>query len=351
MVKFLALACLSVRPPTCSRLALAIRDFLHNIYRSANASDNGGLFECRAAKYGKPGETVLCILVFRHRSSWIGMNWFVFPVQQESMCLCLHQVCHYQTLLFSFGCLYFIPPVSPVSVPCCTQIHLLVLNVIYKWVHPCWTTLFIPVCLACGHVWVYALCCVHMHVCLCECMCVIMFVYVLAVFLCVSVCPGPCLSDSAVCLTVSVSAPPPLLVVSCSLANPHSLSLSLFLSPFHSPSSSPALSPSSSLCNNSADLVSACSVLPVEFYSGLPSWLLCCLKTQAEKHDWGFFFPSHHYGLILSPFFSFFCGPKQMDPFRISNNSKLPLTCESIWRNCRRTASATMAVELEWKWV
>lgn len=69
MVKFLALACLSVRPPTCSRLALALRDFLHNIYRSANVSDNDGLFEYRAEKYGKSGETALCFLVFRRGSS------------------------------------------------------------------------------------------------------------------------------------------------------------------------------------------------------------------------------------------------------------------------------------------
>ena len=137
-----------------------------------------------------------------------------------------------------------------------------------------------------------------MHVCLCECTCVIICLSVCLLFcvcVCVSVCPGSCLSDSAARLTVPVSdhPPPPFLLpsVSCSLTNPHSLSLSLFLSPFHSLSSSPSrslslsLSPSSSLCNNSADLVSACSGLPVEFYSGLPSWLLCCLKTQAEKHD------------------------------------------------------------------
>uniref|UniRef100_A0A3Q1EMD3 Zinc finger and BTB domain containing 4 n=1 Tax=Acanthochromis polyacanthus TaxID=80966 RepID=A0A3Q1EMD3_9TELE len=62
------------------------------------------------------------------------------------------------------------------------------------------------------------------------------------------------------------NAPPLLTPVSCCLPNPHSLSLSLSLSPLHSPSSSPSfsfsLSPSSSLCNNSADLVSACSGLP-----------------------------------------------------------------------------------------
>lgn len=39
-----------------------------------------------------------------------------------------------------------------------------------------------------------------------------MFVYVLVVTVCVSVCLGSCLSDSAVCLTVPVSAPHPLLV-------------------------------------------------------------------------------------------------------------------------------------------
>lgn len=120
----------------------------------------------------------------------------------------------------------------------------------------------------------------------CLFMCDYMFVYVQVVF-CVSV-----FARAPLCRTVNVSdcffisTPPtaPFLSVSRSLANPHSRS-PFFLSPFHSPSSSPALSPSSSLCNNSADLVSACSVLPVEFYSGLPSWLLCCLKTQAEKHD------------------------------------------------------------------
>lgn len=63
MVKFLAFACLSVRLPTCRSLPLAIRGFLHNVHRSANASDNGGLFEYKAAKYGKADETVLRILV------------------------------------------------------------------------------------------------------------------------------------------------------------------------------------------------------------------------------------------------------------------------------------------------
>lgn len=58
MVKFLALVCLSVRLPTCRSLPLAIRGFLHNIYRPANASDTGGLFEHRAAKYATADETV-----------------------------------------------------------------------------------------------------------------------------------------------------------------------------------------------------------------------------------------------------------------------------------------------------
>lgn len=163
---------------------------------------------------------------------------------------------------------------SPLGFECHLQVGPSMLN---YFVYPCLSCLWacVSVCtLLCTHA------CLFVRVYVCDYVCLRA-----RCFLCVSVCLGPCLSDSAVCLTVSVSAPPPLLVVSCSLANPHSLSLSLFLSPFHSPSSSPALSPSSSLCNNSADLVSACSVLPVEFYSGLPSWLLCCLKTQAEKHD------------------------------------------------------------------
>ena len=56
-------------PPTCSRLALAVRDFLHNIYRSANVSDSEGLIQFRATKNGRPGETASCILVSRHRFS------------------------------------------------------------------------------------------------------------------------------------------------------------------------------------------------------------------------------------------------------------------------------------------
>lgn len=64
MVKFLALACLPVRLPTCRSLALAIRGFLHHIFRSANASDDGGPFEYKAAKYGKADETLFC--VWRH---------------------------------------------------------------------------------------------------------------------------------------------------------------------------------------------------------------------------------------------------------------------------------------------
>lgn len=63
MVKFLALACLSVRLPTCRSLALAIRGFLHNVCRSANASDNDGPFEYKAAKYGNADETAFRILV------------------------------------------------------------------------------------------------------------------------------------------------------------------------------------------------------------------------------------------------------------------------------------------------
>lgn len=173
-----------------------------------------------------------------------------------------------------------------------------VLNIIYKWVHHikllCLSLSVLPVDMwvrVC-HSAVYTCMFVRLYACGCVCLRAGFFVVRL---------PG------------LLSAPTPHPPVSCSLANPHTLSFSLSLSPFHSPSSSPARSPSSSLCNNSADLVSACSGLPVEFYSRLPSWLLRCSKTQAEKHDWGFFSPlSHHYGLIPSPFF---CSPKQIGPF------------------------------------
>lgn len=134
------------------------------------------------------------------------------------------------------------------------------------------------------------------------------FVYVLAVLS--RACPGFCLSD---CLFRPPTLPPPpslplSLTLALFLQFSITLSLSLILT------RSLARSPSSSLCNNSADLVSACSGLPVEFYSRLPSWLLCCSKTQAEKHDCGFFFLpfSHRYSFIYSPFF---CILKQVIPF------------------------------------
>lgn len=127
-----------------------------------------------------------------------------------------------------------------------------------------------------------SLSCVHMYVCLCDCM--------RAMGLCLSTCWQFCrvFARASVCLFRPPHPPPPPPLSLClSLPNPHSfflqfsitLSLSLILT------RSLARSPSSSLCNNSADLVSACSGLPVEFYSRLPSWLLCCSKTQAEKHD------------------------------------------------------------------
>lgn len=146
----------------------------------------------------------------------------------------------------------------------------------------------------------------------CECMCLIVCLSVCWLLFCVLVFAWApvCLTVQCVWLFLFQHPPHPL----C-LANPHSLFSPFFYHPFTLPHPHPlSLSPSSSLCNNSADLVSACSGLPVEFYSGLPSWLLCCLKTQAEKHDWGFFILSHQYGLTLSPFLSPFRRPKKNGP-------------------------------------
>lgn len=162
-------------------------------------------------------------------------------------------------------------------------------------------------CLDCGgHVSAcVSLSCVHMYVCLCDCM--------RAMRMCLSMCWQFCrvLARASVCLSDCLfrpptpTPPPPSLHLSLTLTLFFSSSLSRFHSASSSPARSLACSPSSSLCNNSADLVSACSGLPVEFYSRLPSWLLCCSKTQAEKHDCGFFFLpfSHRYSFIPSPFF------------------------------------------------
>lgn len=170
-----------------------------------------------------------------------------------------------------------------------------------------------------------------MYVCMFSAVYTYMFVCAAWYCMCVSVWVGVCWAS--VCLTgqwvrLLQFLLPLFLSVSCSLSP--WLSFSLPLSINLSLSLILTLSPSSSLCNNSADLVSACSELPVEFYSGLPSWLLCCLKTQAEKHDWGFFSWSHHYSLILSRSSSIW--PKQIGLFWISNNKWIfsSLMCKEI---------------------
>lgn len=131
---------------------------------------------------------------------------------------------------------------------------------------------------------------------------------------CGSISLGSCLSDGAVCLTVPILTPPPPF-----FTNPHTLSVSLFFChPFTLPHPHPlfsfSVSPSSFLCNNSADLVSACSGLPVEFYSGLPSWLLCCSKRR-QKSMTEDFSPRHiitAQSRLCPP--PKICRPKQMNP-------------------------------------
>lgn len=105
---------------------------------------------------------------------------------------------------------------SPLGFECHLQVGPSMLN---YFVYPCLSCLWacVSVCtLLCTHA------CLFVRVYVCDYVCLRA-----RCFLSVSVCLGPCLSDSAVCLTVSVSAPP---LSSLSLAL--SLTLTLFLSPF-----------------------------------------------------------------------------------------------------------------------
>lgn len=93
----------------------------------------------------------------------------------------------------------------------------------------------------------------------------------LPVCVCFCACASVCVSGCS-CLQawIFLSSPPLCLSHHCSPC------LTLSLSP----------SSSCSLCNNSADLVSVCSGLLVEFYRGLPVWLKRRQKTMTVDFLW-----------------------------------------------------------------
>lgn len=157
-VKFLALARLSLRPPTCGRLALAMRDFLHNVYPS--------LSDCEPPLrpiWRRKWRALVVQSSHLVRSFWIRGNWLVF-------CL-FFSVWAYGPLWISCTSFHLRPSTLGLSGSLHLDITVRASPLSETSLCVCLFVFTVSFLNRGGHVSVCVpLSCVHMHVCLCDCM-------------------------------------------------------------------------------------------------------------------------------------------------------------------------------------